>query len=71
MMNAVIGRTFDCYIMYGVRYDLTSIFQDLIRKLFPSQKCCVYTLLYYGIAGKPIECRIDLNMDQVFFNKQK
>jgi len=32
--------------MYGVSYDFTSIFQDLIRKLFPSQKCRVYMTLY-------------------------
>lgn len=58
-----------CYIMYGVRYDITSIFQDLIRKLFPSQKCREYMnlpLLYYGNVGKRTECRIDLNMDKLF-----
>jgi len=58
--------------MYGVRYDFTLIFQYLIRKLFPSQKCRVYMtlpLLYYGTAGKRIECRTDLNMGKLFYKQ--
>ena len=46
--------------MYRVCYDFTLIFEDLIRKLFPSQKCRVHMtlpVLYYGTAGKRIECR--------------
>ena len=55
--------------MYGVRYDFSLIFQDLIRKLFPSQKCRVYMILplvYYGTAGNRIESRIGLNVDKLF-----